>query len=47
MWIIYKIDKKTKIPQKYKEGDDDINISVIVSELQKNKDYIWAVRFNF
>lgn len=46
MWIIYKINWKTKIPKKYAEGEDDKNLPQIIAELQKDEN-IYAVRFNF
>ena len=46
MWIIYKIDRKTRIPQQYSEGEDDQNLPNMIAELQKDEEYIYAVRFN-
>ena len=46
MWIIYKIDRKTRIPKQYGEGEDDQNLPKMIAELQKDKEHIYAVRFN-
>ena len=45
MWIIYQIDRKTRIPRKHSEGTDDKRLPAIIERLQ-NEEYIYAVRFN-
>ena len=44
-WIIWKIDKKTKVPSKYKEGKGETLLIIELEELYGKED-IYAVRFN-
>jgi len=51
MWIMWKINRKTNIPERFDESKDDsveedCRVMERMIELQEDREHIYAVRFN-